>query len=169
MTVYSLNKAQLNAANASEAKPAPEAAPKAAIKPVRLAVYGFSGLVVLRLLTMLPAALNAPAPAPVATTPAPVEAPVAAAPAPEPAHELAWLAEDPEMAKRMRAECGAELTDFQCTKYWEIVRAQKAAAAEGQTFRQSLEAANQRQNDLAFCRQNPSDWSCRNGDLSGKF
>ena len=85
MTAYSLNKSQLNAANA---KPAPEAAPKvapkAAIKPVRLAVYGFSGLVVLRLLTMLPAALNAPAPAPVAATPAPVEAPVAAAPAPEP-------------------------------------------------------------------------------------
>ncbi len=114
MTVYSLNKAQLNAANA-------KAAPKAAIKPVRLAVYGFSGLVVLRLLTMLPAALNAPAPAPVAATPAPVEAPVAAAPAPEPAHELAWLAEDPEMAKRMKAECG-DATQEVCKRFWEMKR-----------------------------------------------
>jgi len=56
--------------------------------------------------------------------PAPAPAPVAvAAPAPvaEPAHELAWLAQDPAMAKRMFAECG-DLSRLQCERYWEIKR-----------------------------------------------
>ena len=102
--------------------------------------------------------------------PAPAPAPVAvAAPAPvaEPAHELAWLAQDPALAKRMHAECG-DLTKVQCETYWEIKRAERGAG-ERETYGEFLERGRQRSNDLAFCRQNPSDWYCRNGQYSGQY
>jgi hypothetical protein len=121
MTVYSPNKAQPNAVNA---KPVPEAAPKSdrwRPSPVRLVVYGVAAWIA-GSVVILPYAFRDVA-APVASTPAPapVETPVAAAPAPEPAHELAWLAEDLEMAKRMKAECG-DATQEVCKRFWEMKR-----------------------------------------------
>lgn len=42
-------------------------------------------------------------------------------------------------------------------------------AREGDSYSAFLDRQAQRRNDLAYCRQNPSDWSCTDGQYRGQY
>lgn len=41
--------------------------------------------------------------------------------------------------------------------------------SEGGDYGDYLESQRQRKNDLAYCRQNPEDWSCTDGQYRGQY
>lgn len=96
-------------------------------------------------------------------TPAPSpQAPAAVAAAPVPAAVTAAEA-------RKLAQCAKDNVEAAiCDRYLEAL-AQIEDSQNGDSYRDHLDRQAQRDNDLAYCRQNPADWSCTDGQYRGQY
>jgi len=59
----------------------------------------------------------------------------------------------------------------ECQEWDKLERASwgKRVARDGESYSEFTDRQAQRNNDLAYCRQNPNDWSCREGQYKGQY
>ncbi len=98
--------------------------------------------------------------------PAPVAVAVAA---PTAAQKQAAVKAEEAAAEARLAKCAKDDVEAAiCDRYLEAL-AQIEDQSQGDSYGQFLDRQAQRNNDLAYCRQNPSDWSCTDGQYRGQY